>query len=55
MLKELVAADPSNGRAHLTLADIYQQEGNQEKTYEELKLAFESDDVSIDKEDNKDD
>jgi tetratricopeptide (TPR) repeat protein len=48
MLKELVAADPSNGRAHLTLADIYQQEGNQEKTYEELKLAFESDDVSID-------
>jgi tetratricopeptide (TPR) repeat protein len=46
MLKELVVADPDNGRAHLALADIYQQRGNMEKANEELKAAFRS--ISLD-------
>lgn len=48
MLEELVEADPGNGRAHLTLADLYQQQGNKLKAYEELRLAFLSDDIDID-------
>ena len=46
MLKELVVADPDNGRAHLALADIYQQRGNMEEANEELKAAFRS--ISLD-------
>lgn len=46
MLKELVVADPDNGRAHLALADIYQQRGNMEKANEELNAAFRS--ISLD-------
>lgn len=48
MLEALVKADPTNGRAHLALADIYQREGDQPKAYESLKMAFQSDDVDID-------
>jgi tetratricopeptide (TPR) repeat protein len=48
MLKELVVADPSNGRAHLALADIYREQKEDDKSFEELILAFQSDDVSLD-------
>lgn len=48
MLEKLVKADPTNGRAHLALADIYQREGDQAKMYESLRMAFRSDDVDID-------
>ena len=47
MLKELVIADPGNGRAHLALADFYQQSGDLVKTYEELTLAFESPQLDV--------
>lgn len=48
MLKELVLADPENGRAHLALADFYQQQGDMEKTYVELRAAFRSNQLDID-------
>ena len=47
-LEELVLADPSNGRAHLALADIYRQQGRMKDTYDELKSAFRLLDVDID-------
>ena len=47
-LEELVLADPSNGRAHLALADIYRQQGRMKDTYDELKSAFPLLDVDID-------
>lgn len=48
MLNELVEADPGNGRAHLTLAEVYRQQGDKKRSYAELKKAFESDDLDID-------
>ncbi len=48
MLEELVKADPGNGRAHLALADVYRKEGNEEKAFESLKMAFKSDNVDVD-------
>jgi len=48
MLKELVLADPNNGRAHLTLSDIYRKEGNNEESFKELILAFKCKDVTLD-------
>lgn len=48
MLKALVVADPTNGRAHLALADIYRQRKDIEKSYQELTVAFKSNDVDLD-------
>lgn len=48
MLKELVIADPQNGRAHLALADYYQQRGDMENTYNELRAAFSSPNLDVD-------
>ena len=48
MLKELVVADPNNGRAHLALADVYRQQGEEDKSFDELTLAFKSSDVDLD-------
>jgi len=39
---------PNNGRIHLTLADYYRENGNNKKSYDELKLAFKSPNLSID-------
>lgn len=39
---------PNNGRIHLTLADYYRENGNNKKSYDELKLAFKSSNLSID-------
>lgn len=47
MLQELVKADPENGRAHLALADYYQQQGDMAKTYEELRAAFSSPQLDV--------
>lgn len=48
MLKELVKADPENGRAHLALADIFLQQKQDQKAYDELTLAFQSPDIDLD-------
>lgn len=48
MLQELVIAEPDNGRAHLALADHYQQTGNMAKAYEELRAAFSSTTLDVD-------
>ncbi len=48
MLKELVLADPNNGRAHIALSDIYKKEGNNEESFQELILGFKSKDVTLD-------
>lgn len=47
ILEELVAEDPTNGRAHLALADLYRQQGETKKAYSSLRNAFESEDVDI--------
>jgi tetratricopeptide (TPR) repeat protein len=47
MLKELVKADPGNGRAHLALADVYQQTGDTEKMYDEMRAAFRSPSLDV--------
>ena len=39
---------PNNGRIHLTLADYYREKGDNKKSYDELKLAFKSSNLSID-------
>ena len=48
MLQELVVADPENGRAHLALADHYQQTGDIPKAYKELRAAFSSTTLDVD-------
>ncbi|NRA13417.1 MAG: tetratricopeptide repeat protein [Crocinitomicaceae bacterium] len=48
MLKELVIADPENGKAHLALADFYQQKGDMPKAYVELRAAFSSTKLDVD-------
>jgi tetratricopeptide (TPR) repeat protein len=48
MLQELVIAEPDNGRAHLALADHYQQTGDMTKAYEELRAAFSSSKLDVD-------
>ncbi|OFX23513.1 MAG: hypothetical protein A2033_16185 [Bacteroidetes bacterium GWA2_31_9] len=40
--------DPANGINHLSMADFYRMKGDNDKSYEELKLAFQSTDVSVD-------
>jgi tetratricopeptide (TPR) repeat protein len=48
MLQELVVAEPDNGRAHLALADHYQQTGDMPKAYKELRAAFSSTTLDVD-------
>ncbi|MBI1836396.1 MAG: tetratricopeptide repeat protein [Flavobacteriia bacterium] len=48
MLEEMTVADPTNGRAHMALADIYKQKGKTENYYTELFRAFACDDINID-------
>lgn len=47
-LEELVAADPSNGRAHLALADVYQRRNEMDRAFEALHMAFKSSNLDID-------
>ena len=48
MLKSIAEIDPKNGRIHLALADYYRNNGENEKSYEELKLAFMSTKLNVD-------
>lgn len=47
-LIQLAENDPQNGNAHLALAQYYDQKGNRAKTYDELKKAYQCDDVKLD-------
>lgn len=47
-LERLVERDPDNGVAHFTLSRIYASEGEDEKSWESLQIAFGSPDVGID-------
>ena len=42
IFKKLAIIAPDNGRIHLTLADYYREQGDNIKSFEELKLAFKS-------------
>ena len=48
LFKTLAMISPNNGRIHLTLADYYRDHGDNEKSYNELKLAFKSTELNID-------
>lgn len=47
-LKRLVEADPSNGRAHIALGEIYRQKGKIKDAFKEYKAAFLCEDVDVD-------
>ena len=48
LFKKIAIIAPNNGRVHLTLADYYRQNGDNESSFEELKLAFKSSKLNID-------
>ena len=48
ILKDLVVINPTNGRAHMFLAEVYNQQLNKKEFYNELKKGFVCDDVDID-------
>lgn len=48
IFKKISILSPENGRIHLTLADYYREQGDNKKSYEELKLAFKSIELDID-------
>lgn len=43
------ALDPGNGMLHLKLSEFYALQGQEEKSFEEIKLAFQAGDVDIDR------
>ena len=48
LFKKIAVLAPENGRIHLTLADYYRENGDNESSFEELKLAFKSSRLNID-------
>jgi len=48
IFKQLAIIAPENGRIHLTLADYYRDQGDNTKSFEELKLAFKSITLGVD-------
>ena len=48
IFKQIAIIAPENGRIHLTLADYYREQGDNIKSFEELKLAFKSIKLGID-------
>jgi len=48
LFKKIAVLEPENGRIHLTLADYYRENGENENSYNELKLAFKSKKLNID-------
>ena len=48
LFKKIAIIAPNNGRVHLTLADYYRENGDNESSFEELKLAFKSSKLNID-------
>jgi tetratricopeptide (TPR) repeat protein len=47
-LNELLKSDPDNGQVHFELSEYYAAKGDNKRSYEELRLAFQTTDVSID-------
>ena len=48
IFRQLAIIAPENGRIHLTLADYYREQGDNMKSFEELKLAFKSIKLGVD-------
>lgn len=48
-LTRLAEADPTNGNAHMALAQYYDQKGDRAKSYAELNKAFQCDDIEVDR------
>jgi len=47
-LQNMVKADPNNGQVHWQLSEYYATQGDEKRSYEELKLAFSTTDIPID-------
>ncbi|MCO5258714.1 MAG: tetratricopeptide repeat protein [Crocinitomicaceae bacterium] len=47
-LKQLVEADPDNGRAHLALGEVYRKKGKIDDAFEQYKEGFKCEDIDID-------
>jgi len=47
IFKKIGIIDPKNGRIHLTLADYYRENGDNNQSFEELKLAFKSSNLKV--------
>ena len=47
VFKSISEKDPKNGQVHLTLANFHRDNGDLDKSFSELKLAFRSDKISI--------
>ena len=47
-LERILEISPNNGKAHLTLSDLYKNNGEEKKAFESLKIAFASNELSID-------
>lgn len=47
-LDRMVEIDPNNGQVHYQLSEYYAATGDEEKSYQELKKAFETTDLNID-------
>jgi tetratricopeptide (TPR) repeat protein len=47
LLFKLAKSDPKNGNVHLTLAQYYLERGDKLNTYQELKLAFQCPEISL--------
>jgi tetratricopeptide (TPR) repeat protein len=45
---DLLKVDPTNAYVHLSLADYYRNQKQNEKAFEEIKIAFKSNDLDID-------
>lgn len=48
VFREIAKIDPGNGHIHLKLANYYRDQGENEKSYEELKKAFQNKSLIID-------
>ena len=48
LFKRLAILTPNQGRIHLMLADYYRESGENQKSFQELKLAFKSTKLNID-------
>ena len=48
LFAEISAINPDNGRLYLTLADYYREIGDEQQSYDNLKLAFKSKTLNID-------
>ena len=47
-MDEMVKSDPDNGQVHYQLSEYYAAAGDDKRSYDELKLAFKTVDISID-------